>query len=64
MRKGRSSRTSRVASGYALIVRGTDGQPRAERFTDVHAYRLRLARLEVLEEEGVSINEIITLLDS
>jgi hypothetical protein len=44
-------------------VRGPDGRPRFERFTDPIAYRTRLLSLERCENDGISIDEIAGLLD-
>ena len=49
--------------GYVLIARGPDGRLRSERFADAAAYRARLAALERSEGLGVSIDEIVGLLD-
>ena len=48
---------------YELVVRGPDGRPRTERFTDAATYRARLASLEPSEPRGLSIDEIAGLLD-
>ena len=56
-----------------LIVRGSDGRPRSERFNDMAAYRARLATLnsgktgkpgEHSEHGSISIDEIAGFLDS
>jgi len=57
-------RASKPESAYTLIARGPDGRLRAERFTDVHAYRARLAALERSSSRGLSIDDIATLLDT
>jgi hypothetical protein len=58
---------------YVLIVRGSDGRPRSERFNDMAAYRARLATLntgktgkpgEHSEHGSISIEEIAGFLDS
>jgi hypothetical protein len=69
--RGARSRKDRGGpGGYAVIVRGPDGRLRSERFSDVAAYRARLASLntantaEHSENNGISIEEIAGLLDS
>lgn len=47
-----------------VIVRGPDGRPRFERFTDVTAYRARLVSLALAEPGSISIEEIAGLLDT
>ena len=56
-----------------LIVRGSDGRPRSERFNDVAAYRARLATLNTAkigkagdhsEHGSISIEEIAGFLDT
>ena len=54
----------RANTAYVLIVRGTNGRLRAERFTDVAAYRARLASLEQSDDRGVSVEELARLLDA
>lgn len=54
---------ARPHSPYTLIVRGSDGQPRSERFKDVAAYRARLARMTTADR-SVSFEEIVRLLES
>ena len=55
---------------YVLIVRGSDGRLRSERFNDVAAYRARLVSLktgnagERSESAAISIEEIAGLLDT
>jgi hypothetical protein len=54
-------------SAYVLIARGPNGRVRAERFTDVASYRVRLARIDQSDDSadrGLSIEEIAGLLDS
>jgi len=51
-------------SAYVLIARGPNGRVRAERFTDVASYRVRLARIDQSDDRGLSIEEIAGLLDS
>jgi hypothetical protein len=54
----------RRGSGYFLIVRGSNGRVRAERFSDVASYRARLARIDHSDDRGLSVDEIAGLLDS
>jgi hypothetical protein len=49
--------------GYAVIVRGPDGHSRLERFSDVAAYRARLASMEHSQNDSISIEELAGLLD-
>jgi hypothetical protein len=70
-RQARRDAPSEKARGvYVLIVRGADGRPRSERFTDVAAYRARLLTLhtgnagERSEHSSLSIEEIAGLLDT
>jgi hypothetical protein len=60
----RDVRSDKTRTGYVVIVRGSDGRPRFERFTDVAAYRARLASLTPTENDSVSIEEIAELLDT
>jgi hypothetical protein len=53
-----------AAGAYVLIVRGTDGRPRCERFNDAAAYRARLVALQYSNRDGFSIEEIADLLDT
>ena len=65
VRPRRQPRRSRpTAEGaYVLIVRGSDGRPRFERFDDVAAYRARIDALEESDGDVMSIDEIAGLLD-
>jgi hypothetical protein len=80
-RIGRHARAAKArggAGGYVVIVRGSDGRPRFERFNDVAAYRRRLASLNIgntgntgdpgteehSENGSLSIEEIAGLLDT
>ena len=56
-------RAKRSQGAYELIARSADGRLRAERFTDVHAYRARLAALDRSSNRGVSIDDLAALLD-
>jgi hypothetical protein len=60
----RDARPERSTGAYVLIVRGPDGRPRAERFTDVASYRARLMSLQHSENSSISIDEIAGLLDT
>ena len=51
-------------AGYVVIVRGADGRPRVERFTDVAAYRARLVSLAHSDNSSISIDDIAGLLDA
>ena len=46
-----------------LIARGPDGRPRLEKFAEAEAYRTRLRKLQQSPIGGVSIDEIVELLD-
>ena len=59
----RDTRRDKVRGGYVLIVRGSDGRPRAERFKDLAAYQARLITLQHSEHNSISIDEIAGLLD-
>jgi hypothetical protein len=64
-RRRQAQRDAREKSGgYVLIVRGPDGRPRLERFDDANAYRARLVALESSPCAGVSIEEIVGLLEA
>jgi len=63
-RQRRRPDTRRAQAAYVLIVRGTNGRLRAERFTDAAAYRARLATLHRSEDRGISVDEIARLLDA
>ncbi len=56
-------RAKRRAGPYTLIVRGPDGRPRSERFTDAAAYRARLATLQ-FTDSSLSIDEVVGALDA
>jgi hypothetical protein len=66
----RGPRSNTDRGGYVVIVRGPDGRLRSERFSDVAAYRARLATLntadtaEHSENNSISIEEIAGLLDT
>jgi hypothetical protein len=60
----RDARPDKSRGAYVLIVRGPDGRPRAERFTDVASYRTRLLSLQPSEDSSISIDEIAGLLDT
>jgi hypothetical protein len=60
----RRSGAERSPAAYTLVVRGPDGEPRQERFTDVAAYRARIVTLERSSLSSLSIDEIAGLLDS
>jgi hypothetical protein len=47
-----------------LIVRGSDGKPRHERFADAATYRARLFALARSAESSISIDELAGLLDT
>ena len=49
---------------YVLISRGEDGRPRFERFDDADAYQKRLKQIEGTEVGSVSIDDVLSLLDS
>ena len=61
-----SSRSSSLPARrpYTIVVKGLDGEARLEAFADAGAYRDRLATLDTSEGYGVSIDEIVGLLDS
>ena len=52
-----------AAGAYTLVVRGPDGRPSLERFSDAAAYKARLVALEPLVVAGVSIDELAGLLE-
>ena len=54
----------RRSSAYFIIVRGSNGRVRTERFTDVASYRARLARIDESDDRGLSVDEIVGWLDS
>jgi hypothetical protein len=60
----RHPRPEKSCRAYELIVRGPDGRPRCEQFTDASAYRARLRRLKTSTSRSLSIDEIAALLDS
>ena len=60
----RDARRDKSRAAYVLIVRGPDGRPRAERYTDVASYRARLMSLQHSENSSISIDEIAGLLDT
>jgi len=47
-----------------LISRGADGRLRFERFNDADAYRTRLKKIAGAEIGAVSIDDVLSLLDS
>ena len=49
---------------YVLISRGTNGRLRFERFDDADAYQRRLKEIEGTEVGTVSIDDVLSLLDS
>jgi hypothetical protein len=52
------------AGPYILVVRGPDGRPRCERFSDAAVYRARLVALQHAGEGTFSIEEIAGLFDT
>ena len=46
-----------------MIARGPDGRPRLEEFDEATTYRARLRALPESPHGGVSIDEIVDLLD-
>jgi hypothetical protein len=60
------SRRPKRRSGqpYVLISRGSDGRLRFERFGDADAYQRRLKEIEGSDVGAVSIDDVLTLLDS
>jgi len=59
----RRARTRRRSAAYVLVVRGTDGRLRSERFASAAAYRARLATLAQTTGRGISFDELAGLLD-
>jgi len=57
-------RKRRSAQPYVLISRGADGRLRFERFNDADAYRTRLKKIAGAEIGAVSIDDVLSLLDS
>jgi hypothetical protein len=49
---------------YVLISRGSNGRLRFERFDDADAYQRRLKEIEGTEVGTVSIDDVLSLLDS
>jgi hypothetical protein len=49
---------------YVLISRGSNGRLRFERFDDAEAYQRRLKEIEGTEVGTVSIDDVLSLLDS
>ena len=49
---------------YVLLLRGPDGRLRFERFADVDAYRRRLKEIDETGVGPLSIDEVVSLLDS
>jgi len=47
-----------------LVSRGSDGRLRFERFDDADAYQRRLKEIEGTEVGSVSIDDVLSLLDS
>ena len=58
------SRSNNAAGAYVLIVRGLDGRLHFERFNDAAAYRARLVALEPSNDDSISIEEIVGVLDA
>jgi len=54
----------RLGQPYVLISRGSDGRLRFERFGDADAYQRRLKEIEGTEVGTVSIEDVLSLLDS
>jgi len=54
----------RSAQPYVLISRGSDGRLRFERFDNADAYQRRLKEIEGTEVGTVSIDDVLSLLDS
>jgi len=52
------------AHPYVLISRGSDGRLRFERFDDADAYQRRLKEIEGTQIGTVSIDDVLSLLDS
>jgi len=60
----RRARSQSAAGSYVLVVRGSDGRARVERFDDAAAYRARLMSLERSPAASLSIEDIVRLLDA
>jgi hypothetical protein len=54
----------RLEQPYVLISRGSNGRLRFERFDDADAYQRRLKEIEGTEVGTVSIDDVLSLLDS
>lgn len=54
----------RSGQPYVLVSRGADGRLRFERFDDADAYQRRLKEIEGTEVGAVSIDDVLSLLDS
>ena len=54
----------RFGHPYVLISRAANGRLRFERFDDVDAYQRRLKEIEGTEVGTVSIDDVLSLLDS
>jgi hypothetical protein len=67
LRRRQPPRLPKVKSqrgAYTLVVRGPDGRPRCERFDDAATYLAHLTALQRSNAEGVSIEDILALLDA
>jgi hypothetical protein len=62
-RSRNGSRPEKRGNTYVVIVRGPDGQPRVERFADAAAYRAKLMSMTRSDDGGISIEDIVELLD-
>ena len=60
----RDARSREAPGAYVLIVRRPDGRPRLERFDDAATYRARLTALQHVHGGGVSIEDLLGLLDA
>ena len=54
----------RSGQPYVLISLGSDGRLRFERFDDADAYQTRLKEIEGSDVGSVSIDDVLSLLDS
>jgi hypothetical protein len=54
----------RFGQPYVLISRGSNGRLQFERFDDADAYQRRLKEIEGTEVGTVSIDDVLSLLDS
>ena len=62
-RQSKRKTRARRCPSYELIVRGPDGRPRLERFDSAASYRAKLNGLQRSPRLGVSIEDIVKLLD-